>query len=1172
MESSTMKLSSIEESDLYQILQVATSMVDPHVANATRMQAYHNYEELRRRLAPEQKLELGAVLAQNDGARWSSSVVHIGLQFLEDTVKYSWNILKPESKLLMKNIVFSLISGMDPGGPRSEHFILDGIGKIVVEMIKREWPQQWPSMLQELDEASRKGPTQLQIVTLILLRFIEDLMQFRSLTLLPTTQHRHRELSDSLMTVMPDLIAFLVQALIRAANLNLRPVSVTVIRLCSAIGEYTQVKYLWLNDGVFIDTLLSKTLTDEALQLEVADFLCCLLSRKYSKKDDIRIVLKLLSESKYFSVLQRIVNYAGPFSEQSYTSLKKFVETFVAIALQLHSLEELSEYLELNRENFASYISTLLKLTNHESPQVANFALNAWLTIWGNKVIRERPEVMPTAISTVQTCLKLLLITKLTDNQFLSMDFMQQDNSFKEFIATFRLRISELIKRIACCKSEELLDFSFSALQNLMNTKDKDQDRWTAVLTVLENSTKTVSPSVKTKFRPFAFQLMDALMAGDRADPTVVSMGLSCISRLSTAFISNAPPEHQEQCAQMLDKVVKYGFFLLTNSLPSGEKETDESVLELHRHAVNFFSHFCRNLTKPLVDRYDQLLLMLRDVFQCNLSTSDRCSLLDGLITVTKDCSDVNKQASLAGEIISAVTPFWQSADFCSALKSVEKFVNFFGLNQPLSVGFDDVIIGQRRKQLFFCSNIIASTFVHMKFSNAPVISLLENAVLLIDCLLQLRLPGNLTLLHKDNQKILTMPIGERNRMIHPVFGTFKQDMSENFQTRERLKNWLHTNLESACKIIGYAGRCLGTQFYQIPNLADFLQRAVFRYITIPDVVPIFLMRTIVRQLVSQFIRNCPLDAFPTIVIPVLRDFCPALNKMLTSGWDSLDLESDEQEEILQDILLRGLTRDCYALVMQPLLSDQLKVPLEDRGDDVMEDDSEASTHSPSPTSSSQPNNPAKPDDVEEISPIGEMCLHDPVLANAILMTVFTGLHWPDTNASQQFARFAQMLIPRLARKEDSSLNPEAVKYIFQSILVALNVHGQHDASQATLVNLGLFAYFLIKPLFGDVVENVLKPLNCDMEKHKVAVGNLDGLLFVRMEGKNLYEKRKRMAFKKIVQDRIGRPLSEMERLQVVIPNLPPLRINKGPKKQAAIGHESDEGLGLASMFAVNGR
>lgn len=45
-------------------------------------------------------------------------------------------------------------SGTDMNDPT---YIKDGIARLVVEMVKREWPQQWPNFLQELTDLAQVG-------------------------------------------------------------------------------------------------------------------------------------------------------------------------------------------------------------------------------------------------------------------------------------------------------------------------------------------------------------------------------------------------------------------------------------------------------------------------------------------------------------------------------------------------------------------------------------------------------------------------------------------------------------------------------------------------------------------------------------------------------------------------------------------------------------------------------------------------------------------------------------------------------------------------------------------------------------------------------------------------------------------------------------------------------
>ena len=198
------------------------------------------------------------------------------------------------------------------------------------------------------------------------------------------------------------------------------------------------------------------------------------------------------------------------------------------------------------------------------------------LTIWGNKVIRERPEVGRTAIPLLQAGLQMLLLNKLTtDNVFIEMDFLHQESAFKEFIVGYRLRVSELIRRMALCAPSDFLEFSFNALQSLMDSKEGNEDKWTAVQMITDNTAKSVPAPVKAQYRLVAFQLIDRLMAFEagtpvQTNPQLKSYALSCISRIAHSFIPNPPPEQQAVSLEILGRIIKYDMMLLTSTLNPG--------------------------------------------------------------------------------------------------------------------------------------------------------------------------------------------------------------------------------------------------------------------------------------------------------------------------------------------------------------------------------------------------------------------------------------------------------------------------------------------------------------------------------------------------------------------------------------------------------------------------
>lgn len=50
----------------------------------------------------------------------------------------------------------------------------NALARVIVEMIKREWPQHWPTLLGELNDACSRGHMQTEIVLHIFLRLTED--------------------------------------------------------------------------------------------------------------------------------------------------------------------------------------------------------------------------------------------------------------------------------------------------------------------------------------------------------------------------------------------------------------------------------------------------------------------------------------------------------------------------------------------------------------------------------------------------------------------------------------------------------------------------------------------------------------------------------------------------------------------------------------------------------------------------------------------------------------------------------------------------------------------------------------------------------------------------------------------------------------------------------------
>uniref|UniRef100_A0A8C5RVF6 Exportin 5 n=1 Tax=Laticauda laticaudata TaxID=8630 RepID=A0A8C5RVF6_LATLA len=191
-----------------QLVKAVTAMMDPASTQRYRLEALKFCEEFKEK-SPV-CVPCGLKLAEKSQ---TAIVRHFGLQILEHVVKFRWNTMGRLEKVFLKNNVMALISNGTQNILEEESHIKDVLSRIVVEMIKREWPQHWPDMLKELDTLSEEGETQTELVMFILLRLAEDVVTFQTLP-----AQRRRDIQQTLSQNMEKIFSFLLNTLQQNVN------------------------------------------------------------------------------------------------------------------------------------------------------------------------------------------------------------------------------------------------------------------------------------------------------------------------------------------------------------------------------------------------------------------------------------------------------------------------------------------------------------------------------------------------------------------------------------------------------------------------------------------------------------------------------------------------------------------------------------------------------------------------------------------------------------------------------------------------------------------------------------------------------------------------------------------------------------------------------------------
>lgn len=80
-----------------------------------------------------------------------------------------------------------------------------------------------------------------------------------------------------------------------------------------------------------------------------------------------------------------------------------------------------------------------------------------------------------------------------------------------------------------------------------------------------------------------------------------------------------------------------------------------------------------------------------------------------------------------------------------------------------------------------------------------------------------------------------------------------------------------------------------------------------------------------------------------------------------------------------------------------------------------------------------------------------------------------SALSWNDSNASLRATMLTGPVVRALAA--DGSLSPGMAAHVMVAILQGLQLHGQHEANQGSLITLGAQVYECLRPKFPNIIE-----------------------------------------------------------------------------------------------------
>ncbi|XP_051945873.1 exportin-5 isoform X2 [Xyrauchen texanus] len=1201
-----------------ELIKAVNVMMDAESSQRYRLEALKFIEEFKEKCPF--CVDCGLQLVEKSQ---TAVVRHFGLQILEHVVKFRWNNMPLQEKLLLKNCTMELLSNGTHPILEEECHIKDALSRIVVEMIKREWPQHWPDMLKEMEALTAMGDAQTELVMLVLLRLAEDVITFQTLP-----SQRRRDIQQTLMQNMDSIFTFLLGILQLHVNEYQKlktdvgqesktkahwRVAVATLNTLAGYTDWVALGHL-TNDNCRLLEILCLLLSEPELQLEAAECLLITISRK-GKLEERKPLMVLFEEVAMNCILSAAQSADGeglcnqPSNgtvERRYTFLKRLCQVLCALSSQLCSL--VGSDIEVKVPgNLNKFMEALLAFTTHPSQFLRSSTQSTWGNLFRHEILSKDPDIKQMTTKYLRVARMNLVKSGFPSKndspacEFSRVDF-DCDEDFNSSFNSFRSQQGEAV-RLACKIAPfEAFQIASEWLQYQISTPI---DTGNATVKMAEHLCSALSPSAlqwdaMTFFTESVFgqlfkivekeklpideglELLRVVVNYDTRDPLILSCILTNISTLFP-FVTHQP----HFLPQVLFKIFPSITFELVEDC---KVPRTRAVKNVRRHACSSIIRMCRDYSNLMLPSFDMMYEHVKMLFSSELllTQMEKCALMEALILTSNQFKDYKKQKAFLEELMAPVTAQWLSEEMRSVLWDPATFLTFVGADQVINDPSAEDQLGINRSRISFCVHTIlgvvkrarwpadpedakAGGFVLSYTSNGiPILrnpcteslqALLPNLLALIRTHNSLFLPENLARLSETFTRVYDIMDVDKNFVLgipQPVLDAYDSPVYRT--VAERMQGFFCTLYDNCYHVLGNVGPCLQQDFYAMEGLAEQIVASAFINL---DCVPDHRLRPLVRVFMKQLVISCPHEYYDSLLCPLLGPLFSYLLQRLIFRWQVINQrtsvchgedeayeENQVTQEMVEEQLVRLVTREVMDLLSVTCIS--RKIPDQSGNKEEPDGDEEMM---PMDSSQGIQINASQPSD--DLSELGKRLLQNEDIYMTLLTICFNSLSWRDTINCQ---RTASMLCWTLLRQVvGGNLLPEAVTWLYTSVLKGLQMHGQHEGCNAALTQLALFIYEALRPRYVE-----LRAIMNQIPDVQAEALELFDQKTLQPTVSKAGEKKKKEQFRKLIAGTVGKPIGQQFKKEVHIRNLPSLFKKLKPTQDIL---EDADKAGLIGLF-----
>ncbi|OCT77468.1 hypothetical protein XELAEV_18028560mg [Xenopus laevis] len=814
-----------------------------------------------------------------------------------------------------RSFVFGVVAvqNVHPILEEKEH-IKDVIARIVVEIIKREWPWKWPEMLLELAFVASFGDAQMELVMFIFLRLAEDLGPFETVPI-----GCQKDLHTALKSKMDNIFAFMVMVLQRCTQ-NYQDltqgqfrVAAAALRALAGYIEWLPTKHITANKYNLL-WMLCVLLNVPELQLEAAECLLLTVSKKELLEERIPLLilfrddaLRYILTAAHFvlmSISPHRLADSDPLQEKNYTILKTICQILCQLGSHLCSLTPSNTFNGKIPENFDKYLEALMSLTRHPSLFLTSSAVVLWGNLFRHKVLSHNPHLraaIPDLLRAAMVSIVKVGFPSMDNSpscEYSRLDFIN-DTEFDNFFLSFRNQIGFVVRCMCRLDTKTLLHVAKEWMQYQLSAP---LDPGPQINTPGEALCSPHSPSflhweamsffcsevfaqlccplsAENFLHTEGISLLQQVVHYETKDPLIVSCVLKSMSSL-LPFVDHAG----RIMPLMLQKLLNAAGF------PDKEDVTVPRTVseKIHSRASTILKTLCIRYPDLVRPRFEILHARIKALLGRKqlLNPTERFALMEVLVLAGNHLKNYKRQRFILEELLRPAVSLLLSEEMQSEL------ISFLTANKPGSQNKEEYYDHSHHSKLFYCINAFLAV---MKQSRWPI-KLKEaraggfvkdcspnGAVMFLNpCRGELLkvLDSLLALIRTMNSLYLPEFVTKMSEILdcsQPIMD--ECDMSVQQVTMlKKPEDFLNSLYQACCQMLGKYGPFLQHEFYSIPNLAPRLLNSALTNLD-------YVSDLSLRQIVDILLHFKAGKKYQSLVCPILGPLLMCLYQRLSQKW-----------------------------------------------------------------------------------------------------------------------------------------------------------------------------------------------------------------------------------------------------------------------------------------------